>query len=96
MIGQCDLLYCYNARALRHARAFSSYNAPDLRHHEEPARKLRCTSRFFVRCFAVVGRLHVKLPDIFRFMEDVITRQRFSFFIVVNLDTIFRIQLLKK
>ena len=57
MIGQCDLLYCYNARALRHARAFSSYNAPDLRHHEEPARKLRCTSRFFVRCFAVVGRL---------------------------------------
>lgn len=38
----------------------------------------------------------VKLPDIFRFMEDVITRQRFSFFIFVNLDTIFRIQLLKK
>ena len=39
---------------------------------------------------------NVKLPDISRFMEDVITRQRFSFFIFVNLDTIFRIQLLKK
>ena len=57
MIGQCDLLYCYNARALRHARALSSYNAPGLRHHEEPGRKLRCTSLFFVHCFAVVAKL---------------------------------------
>ena len=57
MIGQCDLLYCYNARALRHARAFSSYNAPDLRHHEEPARKIRCTPSFFVHFFAVAARL---------------------------------------
>ena len=57
MIGQCVLLYCCNARALRHARALSSYSAPDLRHHEEPARKLRCTSRSFLRCFAVAARL---------------------------------------
>ena len=55
MIGQCDLLYCCNARALRHARALSSYSA--LRDHEEPARMLRCTSRFFVHFFAVVARL---------------------------------------
>ena len=57
MIGQCDLLYCCNARALRHARALSSYNAPDLRRHEERARKLRWTSGFFVHFFAVVARL---------------------------------------
>ena len=30
----------------------------------------------------------VILPNISRFMEDVITRQRFSFCIFVNLDTI--------
>ena len=57
LVSATYYVYCYNARALRHARALSSYNAPGLRHHEEPARKSRCTSRFFVYCFAVVARL---------------------------------------